>query len=185
MSVQNLLVSAVQLSVSPRKSRLFLSGLQLFPPKSVKFGADSIQSLVDDSTYDHNRGVAFWWLQVTGNIGTILGGLLSVLLTSTSFMGIAGWRISFHLVAIISVIVGILLGLFAKDPRFVDKSSTNGSSFAKSLLLEFKELFQPTKSVMKIPSFQIIVAHGVGGSFPWSALSFAPMWLELIGFTHK
>lgn len=145
----------------------------------------AIQSLVADSTYDHNRGVAFWWLQVTGNIGTILGGLLSVLLTSTSFMGIAGWRISFHLVAIISVIVGILLGLFAKDPRFVDKSSTNGSSFEKSLLLEFKELFQPTKSVMKIPSFQIIVAQGVGGSFPWSALSFAPMWLELIGFTHK
>ncbi|KAI3873366.1 hypothetical protein MKX03_003235 [Papaver bracteatum] len=145
----------------------------------------AIQSLVADSTDDHNRGVAFGWLQVTGNIGTILGGLLSVLLASTSFMGIAGWRISFHLVAIISVIVGVLVGLFAKDPRFVDKRNTDGSSLGKSLLLEFKELFREAKSVMKIPSFQIIVAQGVSGSFPWSALSFAPMWLELIGFTHK
>ncbi|KAI3949369.1 hypothetical protein MKW98_023306 [Papaver atlanticum] len=145
----------------------------------------AIQSLVADSTDDHNRGVAFGWLQVTGNIGTILGGLLSVLLASTSFMGIAGWRISFHLVAIISIVVGVLVGLFAKDPRFVDKSSTDGSSLAKSVLLEFKELFREAKSVMKIPSFQIIVAQGVSGSFPWSALSFAPMWLELIGFTHK
>ncbi|KAI3851719.1 hypothetical protein MKX03_011761 [Papaver bracteatum] len=145
----------------------------------------AIQSLVADSTDDHNRGVAFGWLQVTGNIGTILGGLLSVLLASTSFMGIAGWRISFHLVAIVSVIVGVLLRLFAKDPRFVDKSSTDGSSFAKSVLLEFKELFREAKSVMKIPSFQIIVAQGVSGSFLWSALSFTPMWLKLIGFTHK
>ncbi|KAI3889475.1 hypothetical protein MKX03_009336 [Papaver bracteatum] len=120
----------------------------------------AIQSLVADSTDDHNRGVAFGWLQVTGNIGTILGGLLSVLLASTSFMGIAGWRISFHLVAIISVIVGVLVGLFAKDPRFVDKSSADGSSLAKSILLEFKELFREAKSVMKIPSFQIIVAPG-------------------------
>ncbi|KAI3986512.1 hypothetical protein MKX01_031535 [Papaver californicum] len=100
-------------------------------------------------------------------------------------MGIAGWRISFHLFAIISIIVGILVGLFAKDPRFVNKSSTDGSSLGKSLFLEVKELYLEAKSVMKIPSFQIIVAQGVSGSFPWSALSFAPMWLELIGFTHK
>ncbi|XP_068321740.1 uncharacterized protein [Pyrus communis] len=39
-------------------------------------------------------------------------------------------------------------------------------------------------SVIKIPSFQIVVAQGVTGSFPWSALSFAPMWLELTGFSH-
>lgn len=31
----------------------------------------------------------------------------------------------------------------------------------------------------------ILIAQGVSGSFPWSALSFAPMWLELIGFSHK
>jgi hypothetical protein len=29
------------------------------------------------------------------------------------------------------------------------------------------------------------VAQGVSGSFHWSALSFAPMWLELIGFSHS
>lgn len=40
------------------------------------------------------------------------------------------------------------------------------------------------KAVIKIPSFHIIVAQGITGSFPWCALSFAPMWLELMGFTH-
>ncbi|KAH9296210.1 hypothetical protein KI387_039798 [Taxus chinensis] len=38
---------------------------------------------------------------------------------------------------------------------------------------------------MRIRSFQIIVAQGVVGSFPWSALTFVPMWLELIGFSHQ
>ncbi|KAI3949371.1 hypothetical protein MKW98_023308 [Papaver atlanticum] len=146
----------------------------------------AIQSLVADSTEDHNRGVAFGWLQLTGNIGTILGGMLSVLLASKSFMGIAGWRISFHIIAILSIIVGILVRLYAKDPLFVEKNCVNGeSSPAKSLSLELKDFFQEAKSVMKIPSFQILIAQGVSGTFPWSALSFAPMWLELIGFTHK
>ncbi|EOX92137.1 Major facilitator superfamily protein, putative [Theobroma cacao] len=41
------------------------------------------------------------------------------------------------------------------------------------------------KSVMEIPSFQIIVAQGVCESIPWSALSFAPLWLDLNGFSHE
>lgn len=35
----------------------------------------AIQSLVADSTDEGNRGLAFGWLQLTGNIGSILGGL--------------------------------------------------------------------------------------------------------------
>ena len=146
----------------------------------------AIQSLVADSTDDNNRGTAFGWLQLTGNLGSIIGGLCSVLIASTSFMGIPGWRIAFHLVGLISVLVGILLRLYANDPRF---SETDGRAkdqiSRKSFVLEMKELIKETKSVVRIPSFQIIVAQGVSGSFPWSAMSFAPMWLELIGFSHE
>ncbi|XP_026437868.1 uncharacterized protein LOC113336094 [Papaver somniferum] len=144
----------------------------------------AIQSLVADSTEDHNRGMAFGWLQLTGNLGAILGGMLSVLLASTSFMGIAGWRIAFHLVAIVSIIVGILVRLYAKDSRFIEKNCVDGdSSTGKSLQL--KEFFKEAKSVMKIPTFQIVVAQGVTGSFGGAALAFIPMWLEVIGFSHK
>ncbi|XP_059642106.1 uncharacterized protein LOC132284062 isoform X2 [Cornus florida] len=146
----------------------------------------AILSLVADSTDDSNRGMAFGWLQLTGNLGSIIGGLCSVLIASTSFMGIPGWRIAFHLVGLISVIVGILVYLFANDPRFSD---SNGTAIAenpqKPFWSEMKDLIKEAKSVIKILSFQIIVAQGVSGSFPWSSLSFAPMWLELIGFSHK
>ncbi|KAK9230632.1 hypothetical protein WN944_023604 [Citrus x changshan-huyou] len=145
----------------------------------------AIQSLVADSTDESNRGMAFGWLQLTGNFGSIIGGLCSVLIASTSFMGIPGWRIAFHLVGLISVIVGILVHLFAKDPRCSDgKSRAKDQKPHKAFWSEMKDLIKEAKMVINIPSFQIIVAQGVSGSFPWSALSFSPMWLELIGFSH-
>ncbi|XP_062099021.1 uncharacterized protein LOC133804921 isoform X2 [Humulus lupulus] len=148
----------------------------------------AIQSLVADSTDDSNRGVAFGWLELTGNFGAIIGGLCAVLMASTSFMGIAGWRVAFHLVALVSVIVGILVSLYANDPRFSetkDGRAKNQYRSEKSFVSEMKELIKQTKSVIRIPTFQIIVAQGISGSFPWSAMSFATMWLELIGFSHK
>ncbi|KAA8530871.1 hypothetical protein F0562_005505 [Nyssa sinensis] len=146
----------------------------------------AIQSLVADSTDDSNRGMAFGWLQLTANFGSIIGGLCSVLIASTSFMGIPGWRIAFHLVGLISVIVGILVRLFAMDPHFFDiDGKAKAQTPHKPFWSEVKDLIKEAKSVIRIPSFQIIVAQGVSGSFPWSALSFAPMWLELIGFSHK
>ncbi|KAL6554845.1 hypothetical protein OROGR_006103 [Orobanche gracilis] len=147
----------------------------------------AIQSLVADSTNDTNRGTAFGWLQLTGNLGSIIGGLISLLIASTSFMGIPGWRVAFHLVGLLSVIIGILVRLFANDPRFVNQDGTlkNQDHPPKSFHVEVKDLIKEAKAIMKVPTFQILVAQGVSGSFPWSSMSFAPMWLELIGFSHK
>ncbi|MCE0481776.1 hypothetical protein HAX54_039821 [Datura stramonium] len=147
----------------------------------------AIQSLVADSCDESNRGMAFGWLQFTSNIGSLVGGYVSLLVAPITFMRIPGWRLSFHLVGMISVLVGVLVRLFANDPHFPDgnlraTSKVHGSSY--SFISEVQDLLQEAKLVVKIPSFQIIVAQGVMGSFPWSALSFAPMWLELTGFTH-
>ncbi|ESQ40965.1 hypothetical protein EUTSA_v10013341mg [Eutrema salsugineum] len=144
----------------------------------------AIQSLVADSTEDSNRGVAFGWLGLTSNIGSILGYVFSILFASKSFNGIAGWRVAFLLVGFVSVIVGILVRLFAKDPHYSDKEITKHDK-DKPFWSDIRDLLREAKMVIKIPSFQIFVAQGVSGSFPWSALAFAPLWLELIGFSHK
>jgi MFS family permease len=144
----------------------------------------AIQSLVADCSDDNTRGSAFGWLQLTGNIGSVIGGLFSLMLASTTIMGIAGWRVAFHIVALISVVVGTLVGLFAVDPHFINVKNAE-QPLRKSAWAEMKDLVTEAKAVVKISSFQIIVAQGVTGSFPWSALSFAPMWLELMGFTHN
>lgn len=147
--------------------------------------APAIQSLVADSTDESNRGTAFGWLQLTGNIGSIIGGLCSILIAPTTFMGIPGWRLSFHIVGLISVVVGVLVRLYATDPHFSGETTPGDQFSTNSFCSEVKELAREAKAVIKIPSFQIIVAQGVTGSFPWWALSFAPMWLELTGFTHE
>lgn len=100
-------------------------------------------------------------------------------------MGIAGWRIAFHLVGLISVIVGILVRLFANDPHYVENNGRAKDQMPRTFSEEVKDLIKESKSVIKIPTFQILIAQGVFGSFPWSGLSFAPLWLELIGFSHK
>ncbi|KAK1356682.1 hypothetical protein POM88_049938 [Heracleum sosnowskyi] len=144
----------------------------------------SIQSLVADSTDDNSCGMAFGWLQLTSNLGSIIGGLFSVMLAPTTFMGIPGLRISFHLVGIISVFVGILVRFFPNDPHYSNGGSKTTTDISnKTLWAKVKDLTREEKSVMKIQSFQISVAQGVTGSFPWSALSFSAMWLELAGFS--
>ncbi|KAK3419073.1 hypothetical protein EUGRSUZ_H04800 [Eucalyptus grandis] len=146
----------------------------------------AIQSLIADCTDESNRGMAFGWLQLTGNLGSIFGSLCSFLIASTSFLGIPGWRIAFHLVGLVSVVVGILVQLFASDPQFSDDSNlVKDRNSHKPFWSDVKDLVKESKSVIRILSFQIIVAQGVFGSFSGSALSFAPMWLELIGFSHS
>ena len=146
----------------------------------------AIQSLIADSTIDSNRGVAFGWLHLTGNLGSIIGSLFAVLLASTSIFGISGWRIAFHLVALISVIVGILVRIYANDPHFPkdNKITTSYQTPNQSFYSEMKDLITEAKTVIKVPSFQIIVAQGAFGSFRGSSLSFFTLWLELIGFSH-
>lgn len=146
----------------------------------------AILSLVADSTDDSNRGTAFGWLVVTANFGSIFGGSMSVLIAETSFLGIPGWRISFHLVGILSVLVGLLVLFFAKDPRFLDRDvNANDQPSPQPFQEQVRELLKEAKAVIKVPSFQIIVAQGVFGSFLGTSMSFATMWLELVGFSHK
>ncbi|KAL6655916.1 hypothetical protein ACP70R_006742 [Stipagrostis hirtigluma subsp. patula] len=149
----------------------------------------SILSLVADSSDDATRGSAFGWLQLASSLGHVSGGFIGLLLAQTTVLGIAGWRVAFHLVAAISVVVGALNWFLAVDPHFPTSDAGGGGhrrdgkkpATAREVVAE---MIEEAKFVVRIPTFQIFVAQGVSGSFPWSALSFAPMWLELVGFSH-
>nr|CAB3453255.1 unnamed protein product [Digitaria exilis] len=146
----------------------------------------SIQSLVADSTDDGTRGTAFGWLQLASSLGLISGGFVGLLLAQTTVLGIDGWRIAFHLVAAISIAVGILTWFFAVDPHFPTGDGGGGKQQQPAATARevVAEMIEEAKFVVRIPTFQIFVAQGVSGTFPWSALSFASMWLELKGFSH-
>ena len=57
--------------------------------------------------------------------------------------------------------VGVLIQLFANDPRFsVSNAKDTDTVKNRTFWLEVKDLVQEAKSVIKIPSFQIIVGTG-------------------------
>ncbi|KAJ3707296.1 hypothetical protein LUZ61_011001 [Rhynchospora tenuis] len=152
----------------------------------LALAAPAIQALVADSTNDRNRGLAFGWLQFTGLLGSIIGRFIALLLAPTTFLGIDGWRIAFVVVAVVSMIVGMLVWSYAVDPHFSSEPVSKEEDVVyKSVLNEVKDFLKETKSIIQIPSFQIFIAQGVPGTFAGAAFSFLPMWFELIGFSHK
>ncbi|KAG6547329.1 hypothetical protein Mapa_011266 [Marchantia paleacea] len=146
----------------------------------------AIQSLVADATDDTNRGMTFGWLQLTGHAGSFFGGFVSVLLAGTSVMGVSGWRVSFILLSILSSFITCTLYFFADDPGSSSSSSSSEVQSARrtTYMEDLREQFEDAKRVLQVKTFQIIVAEAVVGAFAWSTFSFAPMWLELIGFSH-
>uniref|UniRef100_A0A0D9XD39 Major facilitator superfamily (MFS) profile domain-containing protein n=1 Tax=Leersia perrieri TaxID=77586 RepID=A0A0D9XD39_9ORYZ len=151
-------------------------GLALQIPAIYAFVADSV-----DGT---SRGMAFGWLMVAGKVGTVGGTSLGLLMAPTSFLGIPGWRLAFLLLAAAGAAVGVSIRCFAAAAGGNATAATATANATKTVRHQMEEFAREAKSVLRVPSFQVIVAQGLTGSFPWSALSFTAMWLELVGFTH-
>ncbi|XBH86271.1 hypothetical protein VPH35_073972 [Triticum aestivum] len=137
----------------------------------------AMNSLAADYSDDTTRGSAFGWLGMASRVGAMMGGTLGVLLAPTTFLGVHGWRLAFHILALLSFALAVSTWFLASDPRPPSASEKSTASVARELLGEAKD-------VVRLPTFQILVAQGVAGSVPWTALTFAAMWLELVGFTH-
>lgn len=146
-------------------------GLALQIPAIFAFVADSV-----DGT---NRGMAFGWLMVASKAGTVGGTTLGLLMAPTSFFGLPGWRLAFLLLAALGAAVGVSIRAFAAAGKAPAPPRPT-----KPVRQELQEFAREAKAVLRIPSFQVIIAQGLTGSFPWSALSFTAMWLELVGFSH-
>jgi MFS family permease len=79
-------------------------------------------SLVADYSDETTRGTAFGWLQMASRLGAMVGGSLGVMLAPTTFLGVAGWRLPFHIVALFSIALAVSTWFLASDPRPASKS---------------------------------------------------------------
>ncbi|CAD6343843.1 unnamed protein product [Miscanthus lutarioriparius] len=149
-------------------------GLALQIPAIFAFVADSVDGA--------SRGMAFGWLAVAGKAGTVAGTSLGLLMAPTTFLGLPGWRLAFLLLGVLGAAVGVSIRAFAASDGARGRVVTAAS--VKPVRQELQEFAREAKAVMRIPSFQVIIAQGLTGSFPWSALLFTAMWLELVGFSH-
>eukprot|EP00897_Mesotaenium_endlicherianum_P004248 jgi/Mesen1/3851/ME000207S02862 len=155
----------------------------------------AVQSVVADLHQEEHRGAGFGWLHASGQAGSLLGGVLATVLAGGTVGALPGWRAAFVLVALVSVVLGLLVAACAQDPappfskrRPLDPES-NGAAAPQThaqspAQAELGEVLAGARQVLGMRTFQVIVAQGVVGQIPWNAMVFFTLWLELIGFSH-
>lgn len=134
-----------------------------------------IFSLVSDMTGEGERGRAFGVLSFTANLGGAFGSLFATNLAAGTLLGVAGWRAAFYVVAAISLGVAALLYAFGVEPR---------PRAASAAPLRLKQIASENYGVLRLRTFQVIIAQGAVGTAPWFALGFLTLYLEQRGLSH-
>lgn len=137
------------------------------------------QSLTADYFSEQSRGAAFGALYLTGAVGAMLGTAFATNTGHLRVVGVEGWRFAFFTVACISILIGLLNLLFARDPTCSSRWQLKQSGVAPSL----RGVLADMKKVCAIPTFLIIVVQGIVGALPWNALVFLTLYLQTIGMS--
>ncbi|EIE22835.1 MFS general substrate transporter [Coccomyxa subellipsoidea C-169] len=135
------------------------------------------QSLVADYYPAASRGSAFGALYLTSALGGMGGSFFATNLGELEIGGIPGWRLTFFIVAAVSLFIGVCNLLIGKDPVFDSpaKKSTK--------VVTMQKLMEQIWKMMSIPTFALIIVQGIVGSIPWTALVFFTLYLQLLGMT--
>ncbi len=139
------------------------------------------QSLIADYFPQAKRGKAFGVLGLTTVLGAIVGTLYATILGDMTILGFDGWRFVFVSLGIFSIILGVFVVIFAKDPA----RGLSEEDFDK-LKQEKEEEKRTVKladygKILSNKTFMLIVAQGIAGSIPWNSILFMILWLETMG----
>jgi MFS family permease len=143
------------------------------------------QSLVSDFFPKSKRGRAFGMLGLTTVLGAIVGTLFATLLSHSynpdtdevirnEIFGMAGWRFVFIVVGAFSILLGIIVLIFGKDPK---RGISDGTTVTQT-----KITWKDYKTILTNKTFVLIVLQGVAGTIPWNSMLFIVFWLIEIGF---
>ena len=89
-----------------------------------------------------------------------------------------------------SAVVGALNHLFVVDDAYLeklrrDKQQHDSHDHCRSLGKRMRDIASQVGSVMKIPTFSLIILQGVVGSVPYASLVFMTLWLQLLGMSDS
>lgn len=135
------------------------------------------QSLIADMFPKSKRGQAFGVLGLTGIVGAIVGMLFAGFIAGIDIGGIEGWRFAFIVIGAFSVVLGILVMIFGKDP------TRGGIERGLQIKTEkYKITWSDYKRILSNKTFILIVLQGCAGSIPWNSILWMPYWLQHLGF---
>ena len=152
-----------------------------------------IFALVADLAPDGKRGRAFGLLLFAANGGGAVGAYAATSMAAAAGAGegVAGWRLAFYSIAVVSLIAAALVLCLAHEPRrsssAADSPAATSSSSAEPAAaaaatvqapFTFRGAVHDAWSVLRVRSFALILAQGAVGSAPWYSMSFLTMYLQ-------
>jgi len=142
------------------------------------------QSLIADYFPPEKRGTAFGWLGLTGVVGAVVGTIYATALVASGapIFGIEGWRFVFISMAAISIIIGLLVVLVAKDPVRGKSERQLTDVITQERAERYTVKGSDFKRILKNKTFDLILLQGVAGSIPWNGIFFMVLWWEYMGF---
>jgi MFS family permease len=142
------------------------------------------QSLIADYFPPEKRGTAFGWLGLTGVIGAVVGTIYATALVASGqpIFGMEGWRFVFVTMALVSVGLGFLVLLVAKDPIRGKTEHALTDVLTEEKADRYRVKSSDYKRIMKNWTFDLILLQGVAGSIPWNGIFFMVLWWEYMGF---
>ena len=123
-------------------------------------------AVVADLIPEAHHGRFFGVVSFAGMAGGAGGGLFATELAASraalGIPGLPGWRAAFYIVGILSCVLGVLVGLLAYEPR-------TRASTLEAAPLSRRAVWAAAWTVLRVPTFALILAQGAVGVAPWCA----------------
>lgn len=131
------------------------------------------QSLIVDYSASHERGTYFGGVQFASNVGNILCAVGTSSISMRMYGSVQGWRLAFCLVANVSIMLAFAIFTCMPEPL------RRGGDTVPSLSGELSKVMR----YLRIRTFCVLVAQGMFGSIPWSAMGFMIMYFQYMGMS--
>jgi MFS family permease len=130
-------------------------------------------SIMSDTFPPKDRGKALGMLEATGIFGIIIATVgLGFLATP------ALWRWGYFLLGGFSVVSGIVVWIFVKEPVRGEAEPELAGKITQEDAAQFGIKFSDLGKVLRIPTIWVAIAQGLAGSMPWVVMSsFFITWL--------
>ncbi|CEM25714.1 unnamed protein product [Vitrella brassicaformis CCMP3155] len=152
------------------------------------------QSMIADLFGVEERGGAFGWVQLSQNVGAIVGGVATTSVSQMYILGVSGWRVGFMVVGLMSIGLGVFVSMsYLSLPRHAPTKGDDSPTASKSpseggqgvrakvvrgMLREVRKI----RLIARKPTFWGVVMQGIFGGIPWNAMAFFTMWFQYVGF---
>ncbi|MEQ9364241.1 MAG: MFS transporter, partial [Leptospirales bacterium] len=130
-------------------------------------------SLIGDYFRADNRATAAGWLELSMGLGIGVGQVLGGFLAETEIAGMAGWRVSFIIMAAPSFPLLAAYGIFARLPRRGSAERVAGELDPKdeerllAAAAQHKVSFEDFRRIFATKTNVLAILQGIPGTVPW------------------